>query len=634
MKKMTLLFASLMLGLGTYAQDTTPVLTYENITGVQELTADDAATIRGMEGMTIVADVNITNASNVSLLFTAVADYTSSATDNNTIWGVGIGGGQVRYYVGPRSGGWYSRGSVNTDTKKIAFTYDGTTINNYVDGSKIQANSSTKALDTFDGENARFYLGGMLFGTSTEYGAINGTINKVDFYDRVLTDAEILTLCQTLPQGFVATPEEFENGKVYTFVTKRGWMGAKADNDNVISTAYAANGVTGSKEDPYFQWTVYESENGNRYLYNVGKQMFMGKQSANNTAVPFVESPAGKELTFKTSGDASYPIMFSTDNAAVVNHSTGYNPGLVSWTGGWNRADDEGSNHQVVAVGELGSETLAGIEALVAAYEQDNTEAVAALDAAIARAENTFAMPLGTGVGQYTATDADYETKLEAIVDFRAAIQETNTPTPAEVEAKTAEVEALLASFQLNLPEAGKHYRIMAVAEWNDDARYLGAANSEAKAGRAEFVAEATESTIFLFDGTYLQNYATKEYLVNNSNFLGYSEGATEGSKIAFHAASNGLACAYNISFNDGSRWLYCNTSNYTDAGSRGTQNGYCFNIEEVTDLPDEGDDNIDTAIENVTTETETVIYDLLGRRVEKMEKGGIYIVNGRKVIK
>ena len=40
------------------------------------------------------------------------------------------------------------------------------------------------------------------------------------------------------------------------------------------------------------------------------------------------------------------------------------------------------------------------------------------------------------------------------------------------------------------------------------------------------------------------------------------------------------------------------------------------------------------TAIESVTTETETVIYDLLGRRVEKMEKGGIYIVNGRKVIK
>ena len=43
---------------------------------------------------------------------------------------------------------------------------------------------------------------------------------------------------------------------------------------------------------------------------------------------------------------------------------------------------------------------------------------------------------------------------------------------------------------------------------------------------------------------------------------------------------------------------------------------------------------NPDTAIRSVEAETETVIYDLLGRRVEKMEKGGIYIVNGKKVIK
>ena len=45
------------------------------------------------------------------------------------------------------------------------------------------------------------------------------------------------------------------------------------------------------------------------------------------------------------------------------------------------------------------------------------------------------------------------------------------------------------------------------------------------------------------------------------------------------------------------------------------------------------GDDDLTDGIESVETETETVIYDLSGRRVEKMEKG-IYIVNGKKVIK
>ena len=40
----------------------------------------------------------------------------------------------------------------------------------------------------------------------------------------------------------------------------------------------------------------------------------------------------------------------------------------------------------------------------------------------------------------------------------------------------------------------------------------------------------------------------------------------------------------------------------------------------------------IDTGIENIATDAEIIIYDLSGRRVEKMEKG-LYIVNGKKVL-
>ena len=43
--------------------------------------------------------------------------------------------------------------------------------------------------------------------------------------------------------------------------------------------------------------------------------------------------------------------------------------------------------------------------------------------------------------------------------------------------------------------------------------------------------------------------------------------------------------------------------------------------------------DKLTDDIESIEAEAETVIYDLAGRRVEKMEKG-IYIVNGKKVIK
>ena len=99
----TLFFASLFLTLGAWAQ--TPVLTYENITAPQELSANDAATIRAMEGMTIVADVEITNTSDPSLLFTAVADYTSENISDNDMWSLGIGGNALRYYIATRNGG-------------------------------------------------------------------------------------------------------------------------------------------------------------------------------------------------------------------------------------------------------------------------------------------------------------------------------------------------------------------------------------------------------------------------------------------------------------------------------------------------------------------------------------------------
>ena len=168
---------------------------------------------------------------------------------------------------------------------------------------------------------------------------------------------------------YVADASAFENGKIYTFVTERGWMGAKDGSNNVISTAKTSHGLTGSKEDANFQWAVYKSENGNYYLYNIGKGMFMGVQASNNASVPFVVSPTGKKLTFKVSSSLEYPIMFSTNNAAVANHSTSHGEGLISWTGGWGTLNDGGSNHKVEVAGDLSEEVLAKIEKLVAVRE-------------------------------------------------------------------------------------------------------------------------------------------------------------------------------------------------------------------------------------------------------------------------
>ena len=168
----------------------------------------------------------------------------------------------------------------------------------------------------------------------------------------------------------LTSKSEFVSGGVYAFVTARGWMGATEACRNVISTAKASHNVTGGYYDPMFQWVVYISNNGNYYLYNLGKQMFMGVQSANNASIPFAEQPAGKNLTFKQSSSADYPIMFSTDNAGVANHSTSYGDGLITWTGGWSTLNDEGSNHKVTLVSKLPEATLQEIAAKVEAYDR------------------------------------------------------------------------------------------------------------------------------------------------------------------------------------------------------------------------------------------------------------------------
>ena len=204
------------------------------------------------------------------------------------------------------------------------------------------------------------------------YDSSAGTFNTTDdgcLYELI----DVTAIAAATPIKLINSYEEFENGGVYTFVTERGWMGATASSNNAISTARTS--VSPAADDPYFQWTVYKSKNGNYYLYNIGKEKFLGVQSANNASVPLVDSPVGKNLTFKQSSSTEYPIMFSTDNAGVVNHSPNYGEGLVTWTGGWSKLDDTGSNHKVAWVCSLENEALAKIADIVEAYDvfEENT---------------------------------------------------------------------------------------------------------------------------------------------------------------------------------------------------------------------------------------------------------------------
>ncbi len=380
MRKFTSFLFFMLLAMGAMAQ--TPVVSVSEIgTAPYKLSDEDAAKIFELDNLTIVLDVTTGSSFSDRGAFFCVADpeqpVPSSFSGTNTSYmACGHNGAAIAYIASAKSGQHFSTSSIPTSSSiRLAFVLDktnnkfkayiGDTNTNWtMDRNFGSYEIATPKMVKEDFENANIYIGGGMAGGVAQELA-DATIHGVRVYSGTLTINEI----KALPKMYVQGIFDFENGQILTFVTSRGWMGAKEGNDNVISTAKTAHNLTGSKEDVNFQWTVYKSEQGKYYLYNLGKQMFMGVQSANNTSVPFAATPQTKRLTFKKSSLAAYPIMFSTDNAGVVNHSPNHGDGLITWTGGWNTLNDGGSSHKVEIVGTLNEETLARVAGLVADYE-------------------------------------------------------------------------------------------------------------------------------------------------------------------------------------------------------------------------------------------------------------------------
>ncbi len=592
MRKFTLFFASLFITIGAMAQ--TPVVTVTEIGNAPyQLNDEDATKIFELDDLTIVLDVTTASTFSGRGAFFCVADpaqaVPSSFSGTNTSYmACGHNGAAIAYIAAAASGQHFSSGTIPTgSTIRLAFVLDKTNnkFKSYIGNSNASWTMdrnfggyeiATPKMVKEDFENAKIYIGGGMAGNASQE-ICDATIHDVRIYSGALT----INVIKALPKIHVTEITEFENGKIYTFASIRGKMGATEENNNTISTAKTSVSDT---DTDFFKWTVYKSANDNYYLYNIGKAKFMGVQSSNNSSIPFADTPQGSKLTFKKSSNAGYPIMFSTDNAGVVNHSTSYGDGLITWTGGWNKLDDAGSNHRVTLIDNLDETTLTTIAELVAEYEADNTEAVAALRAAI-EAANAMNDYIGTGVGKYTYTGegtfaaavAEYQTYIDAI-------ESTNTPTPAEVEAKTTELNTLVASLTLNMPTAGSYIRIKSYAT----NQYLSSVNHTTNTTRAAFVANADASTIFYFNGTSLVSYASGNYLVNNSNFLGYNGVQEAGATVEFKAAnaSLNLKGIYSIKLFGNERWLYAHANGHTDAGSGNGGNNYSYIIEEVTTLP------------------------------------------------
>ena len=697
MRKFTLFLVSLFLTVGAMAQ--TPVVTVDNIgTAPYKLDDADAAKIFELENLTVVLDVTTAASLSGRGAFFCVADPAqavpgSFSGSNTSFMACGHVNASIAYLAAAKDGQHFSTGTIPANsTIRIAYVFDKTNnkFKSYIGdtntGWTMDRDFGTHEIATpkmvkEDFANANIYIGGgMANNANHELG--DATIHKVRVYNGTLTVDEIKNL------DFVKEISDFENGKIYTFVTARGWMGAKGDNDKVISTAYTANGViTGSKTDENFQWTVYKSINNKYYLYNVGKEMFMGIQTANNTAIPFSDKPQGLELTFKKSSNTTYPIMFSTDNAGVVNHSTDHAPGLINWTGGWNKLDDGGSNHKVEAVGTLDSETLADIAELIAAYEAENILVHAGKYYTFNQNENYITSGVANSrIACSTTKDASaiYYFDGEYLLAYKTGLYfglNTNDWTFEAIGSNDiSRIEFVAAA-----NGAEEKYNIKSGGRWlhlsanGDGSTFVNRCSSNTCGNAHNWAIETVEALpVTITAAKYATFYAPVAVTVPagvtaytatidaannrvemnkvdgvipaNTGVVLYSEApdtyyfaitenveAIEGNALRGSAAATYYTTAgtyYALGLVDGEVAFYRdefknnrfqNNSHkaYLYVPAANGAASYSFRFEDGT-----------TAIENVEVENEVkAIYDLTGRRVEEITAPGIYIVNGKKVL-
>ena len=312
----------------------------------------------------------------------------------------------------------------------------------------------------------------------------------------------------------VNTPEMFINGKVYTFVTKRGSMGASTESDIAISTAK----TTADTNTDYFKWTVYRSKGGKYYIYNIGKAMFLGEQSTdNNVDVPMSATPAA--VTFRNTELDGYPIMFRTTDSGncVVNHSKEHSHGLITWNAGWEDLDDEGSSHVITEVDELDAEILGTIATVVDDFETDNTEVLAQLNTLLA-----FENCIGTKVGEYVVNYDGYEEKIAEVKEFVNNVVSTKIPTVAEVEAQIDVVQGIIATAVPNLPVNGKAYTFKNVLPGDNVCWFTYTAE-----GKIELTTDESSATVFicreLEGGKFAFALNAGKYLIWRGSNAGYN---------------------------------------------------------------------------------------------------------------
>lgn len=381
----------------------------------------------------------------------------------------------------------------------------------------------------------------------------------------------LISLVGTQP---ISSLSELSTTKVYTIApeeyTSRGTLYVPAGAERLTacggSAANSANsGVAIDMNSPAQQFAFVLAD-GKYYLYSVSEKKFASKDGS-YTKVSYTPSDY---ITIEASAKEDH-FVIKFNGSDCLNIANGWGDATAAVTN-WNTIDG-GNRMRISPVGDF---TPDGLSAFIIACQE--------LKAALSGVKNGEL--IGSGMGQYTASVADYATISNTAHSFYNSI--TNETPVADITAQKDAVTPLAsATTTLNMPTAGKLYRFKGTTS----SKYMVSTLSETADKTNQLgmnAANNTRESVFYYDGTNLVAYANglclgtfaQNDVANgswqcvpvggNAGVVSFGEGYTEGTYYVRMGSNRYL--------NDG--------STYIDCGGTSAGNNYRWTIEEVRYLP------------------------------------------------
>ena len=355
-------------------------------------------------------------------------------------------------------------------------------------------------------------------------------------------------------------------------------------------TEITLNGCTGNNlsVDPVSNkyWYVKTTEKG-IYFYNIGKGYFLQEHAQEK--VTCAEAIAnGFVMVERVANNTNYVSVKSGNY--YLSYSCGWAPNSAGGSVRWLTSDEAAATLMTFTAVDATAYAaeIAAADAKITAFEAGNTAAKEALAEAIAQAEALLAtITIGDGVGEYSGGDYTEEELVSLLGSAKEFCNSIDASTPVEtIEAYIELVNGTMASYTLNMPEAGKYYRFK-----GNSGNYIDASsiygNATAKVGQMSMKSDAEYNlagTIFYLDENgKLLNYYTGTYVTATREIANVG---VAGNTWTISASS--IAGKYKIKSNDGN-WLHDNSGNRADRCNQdpdGHSETHSWIIEPVVELP------------------------------------------------